>query len=60
VAVLVVHLAKNHPLPDGNKRSAWVALRFFITINDWTWRTTPTVDDAEQAVLAHRRRHMES
>jgi death on curing protein len=29
-AVLVVHLAKNHPLPDGNKRTAWVALRLFI------------------------------
>jgi death-on-curing protein len=51
-AVLAVHLAKNHPLPDGNKRAAWVALRLFIAINDWTWRTTPTVDDAEQAVLA--------
>jgi death-on-curing protein len=51
-AVLVVHLAKNHPLPDGNKRAAWVALRLFIAINDWTWRTTPTVDNAEQAVLA--------
>jgi len=25
-AVLVVRLAKNHPLPDGNKRAAWVAL----------------------------------
>ncbi len=51
-AVLVVRLAKNHPLPDGNKRAAWVALRLFIEINDWTWQTTPTVDDAEQAVLA--------
>jgi death-on-curing protein len=51
-AVLAVHLAKNHPLPDGNKRAAWVALRMFIAINDWTWHTTPTVDDAEQAVLA--------
>ncbi len=51
-AVLVVHLAKNHPLPDGNKRAAWVALRLFIAINDWSWRTMPTVDDAEQAVLA--------
>jgi len=27
-AVLMVRLAKNHPLPDGNKRVAWVALRF--------------------------------
>jgi Fic/DOC family len=26
-AVLVMRLAKNHPLPDGNKRAAWVALR---------------------------------
>jgi death-on-curing protein len=23
-SVLVTHLAKNHPLPDGNKRAAWV------------------------------------
>ena len=51
-AVLVVRLAKNHPLPDGNKRAAWVALRLFIEINDWTWNTMPTVDDAERAVLA--------
>jgi death-on-curing protein len=50
--VLIVHLAKNHPLPDGNKRAAWVALRLFIEINDWTWNTMPTVDDAERAVLA--------
>lgn len=51
-AVLIVRLAKNHPLPDGNKRAAWVALRLFVEINDWTWNTTPTVDDAERAVLA--------
>ena len=24
--VLVVRLAKNHPLPDGNKRAAWVSM----------------------------------
>lgn len=51
-AVLVVRLAKNHPLPDGNKRAAWVALRLFIEINNWSWQTAPAVDDAEQAVLA--------
>ncbi len=51
-AVLTVRLAKNHPLPDGNKRAAWVALRLFVEVNEWTWRTTPTVDDAEQAILA--------
>jgi death-on-curing protein len=51
-AVVLVRLAKNHPLPDGNKRAAWVALRLFVAINEWTWRTTPGVDEAEQAVLA--------
>lgn len=51
-AVLIVHLAKNHPLPDGNKRAAWVTLRLFIEINDWTWNAKPAVDDAERAVLA--------
>ena len=51
-AVLVTHLAKNHPLPDGNKRAAWVALRLVIEINEWSWEPTPSIDDAEQAVLA--------
>jgi death on curing protein len=51
-AVLVVRLAANHPLPDGNKRSAWVALRLFVDINGWTWERVPTIDDAEGAVLA--------
>src|SRR5260221_13378602 len=51
-AVLAVRLAKNHPLPDGNKRAAWVALRLFIEINGWNWARTPGVDDAERAVLA--------
>lgn len=51
-AVLIVRLAKNHPLPDGNKRAAWVSLRFFIEINEWTWQSTPGVDEAERAVLA--------
>jgi death-on-curing protein len=51
-AVLLVRLARNHPLPDGNKRAAWVSLRLFIDINAWTWDPYPSVDDAEAAVLA--------
>ena len=51
-AVLLVRLAKNHPLPDGNKRVAWVALRYFLILNEWEWTETPTVDDAQAAVLA--------
>jgi death on curing protein len=51
-AVLAVRLAKNHPLPDGNKRAAWVALRLFVDIDDWSWTPYPTIDEAEKAVLA--------
>jgi death on curing protein len=51
-AVLVVRLARNHPLPDGNKRAAWVSLRLFVDINGWIWSPKPTIDDAEAAVLA--------
>ena len=51
-AVLVVRLAKNHPLPDGNKRAAWVALRAFVELNGWSWATYPSVDEAELAVVA--------
>jgi death-on-curing protein len=51
-AVLVVRLAKNHPLPDGNKRAAWASLRVFLEINGWRFDPFPSVDDAEAAVLA--------
>lgn len=51
-AVLIVHLARNHPLPDGNKRAAWVALRLFIDLNGATWSTFPSIDEAESAVVA--------
>ena len=51
-AVLVVRLARNHPLPDGNKRAAFVALLMFIDINGRSWSPVPPVDEAERAVLA--------
>ena len=50
--MLLVRLAKNHPLLDGNKRAAWVTLRLFIEMHGWTWRTYPGVDEAEQSVPA--------
>ena len=50
-AVLVTRLTKNHPLPDGNKRAAWVALRLFIELNDWGWAPYPPVDEAERLML---------
>lgn len=51
-AVLIVRLARNHPLPDGNKRAAWVALRAFVDLNGWVWNPRPDIDEAEHAVLA--------
>ena len=32
-AVLVERLARNHPLPDGNKRSAFLAMERFLAAN---------------------------
>jgi death-on-curing protein len=50
-ALLVVRLIKDHPLADGNKRAAWVSLRMFIEMNDWTWTAYPDVVEAERVVL---------
>ncbi|MGC9155349.1 MAG: type II toxin-antitoxin system death-on-curing family toxin [Ferrimicrobium sp.] len=36
-AVLLEHLVKNHPLPDGNKRTAYATMWMFIAINGLTW-----------------------
>lgn len=51
-AVLLVRVAMNHPLPDGNKRAAWVSMRMFVAINGWTWDPYPHIDDAERTVVA--------
>lgn len=51
-ALLLVRLAKNHPLLDGNKRAAWVSLRMFVEVNGWRWQTQPDIDDAESTVVA--------
>ena len=52
-AVLCWRLARNHPLPDGNKRAAWAALVMFLDLNGGTWDPNPPdVDDAEQTMLA--------
>jgi death on curing protein len=38
--VLVVHLAKNHPLPDGNKRAAFLAMVEFLARNGRRFEAT--------------------
>lgn len=36
-AVLVQHLARNHPLPDANKRAAFLLTARFLDANDLPW-----------------------
>ncbi|HEV3450539.1 MAG TPA: hypothetical protein VG869_04970 [Acidimicrobiia bacterium] len=46
-------MAWNHPLPDGNKRAAWAALRMFTDLNGCRWEPDPPdIDGAEEAMLA--------
>lgn len=48
-AVLVVRMAKNHPLPDGNKRLAWQPLTMFCTLNGY--ELDVPADDAVELML---------
>jgi death-on-curing protein len=43
-------IARNHPFVDGNKRTAWVAARLFLVINNATLAFNKT--DAITAMLA--------
>jgi len=51
-AVLACRLSWNHPLPDGNKRAAWVTLVMFLDLNGARWDPDPPdIDDAEGAMI---------
>lgn len=43
-------VARNHPFTDGNKRTAWVLARLFLTLNDIRIAFAP--EDAIRMVLA--------
>jgi death on curing protein len=43
-AVLCVRLARNHPLPDGNKRVAYLAMLEFLARNKVEW-TPPGTEE---------------
>lgn len=49
-AVLTVRIAKNHPLPDGNKRLAWQSLTMFCALNGYNLEVH--TDDAVNLMLA--------
>jgi death-on-curing protein len=48
-AVLCARLARNHPLPDGNKRVAYLAVLEFLARNGIDWRS-PSVDETVATV----------
>jgi death on curing protein len=50
-AVLGWHLAMNHPLPDGNKRAAFLSVIEFVESNGAVW-ITPDEDDAVEVMWA--------
>ena len=45
-AVLLEHLVKNHPLPDGNKRTAYATMWRFVVTNGRRW----TLEDPDEIV----------
>src|SRR6266511_2113413 len=48
--LLAARLAKNHPLPDGNKRAAWLAMIEFIERNGYQFEQ-PEPHEAVEAML---------
>jgi death-on-curing protein len=59
-AVLCTRLARNHPLPDGNKRVAYLALLEFLARNGIDWappavdETVATIERVAAGTLAER------
>lgn len=45
-----VGIAKNHPFVDGNKRTAFIAVELFLTLNGW--KLSASDADAVLAMLA--------
>lgn len=49
-AVLCARLVRNHPLPDGNKRSALIAMIEFVERNGREWLASGDVDDVASTI----------
>jgi death-on-curing protein len=48
-AVLIEHLARNHPLPDGNKRAAFLLTARFLHANGRSWGAQDVERDASMS-----------
>ena len=49
--MLLVHLVKNHPLPDVNRRCGYLACREFVAPNGYSW-TSDSVEGTDRFVRA--------
>jgi death on curing protein len=60
-AVLLEHLVKNHPLPDANKRAAFLLTARFLDANGLVWEAQDVETDAGliERVAAGRATHEE-
>ncbi|WP_263168382.1 type II toxin-antitoxin system death-on-curing family toxin [Streptomyces sp. SCSIO ZS0520] len=59
-AALLHALARNHALIDGNKRTAWLAMRFFLRINGLpAGRPVPSAEEAGPFVEAVAQDHLD-
>ena len=49
-AALCWHLARNHPLPDGNKRAAFLSMVELLERNGTRWPDPYDIGEAEEVV----------
>ena len=49
--MLAWHLIRNHPMPDGNKRTAFVCLLEFVERNGRNWRIHPAQEEDDIVAL---------
>ena len=50
-ALLCARIAKNHALPDGNKRTAYLCLLEFVERNGRTWQPSPADPDETVKII---------
>jgi death on curing protein len=50
-AILCSRILRNHPLVDGNKRTAWICMREFVMRNGMEWRPPPGGDGEAAEVI---------
>ena len=50
-AVLTWHLIRNHPMPDGNKRTGFLCLLEFVERNGQRWRIHPAEEEDQTVAL---------